>query len=215
MKKINMESPIFQFFTQLSDYILLNLCMVICCIPIFTIGSSVTAMYYACAKTHDDCGHALPNFLKAFCSNFKQATLLWLIMLLSGFPLFACMAMVLFQLVSMGKLLLFLLAWGVIFWFMILAWVFPLQAKFHNTIKGTLTNAVLCAFGYFHRSLMMAAVNIVPLFFLVVLPKYYMAFGVLWLLIWYTVSAKINLFFLKKPFDTISPPQNTVTDSLP
>ena len=61
---------------------LLNILMLICCIPIFTIGASVTAMYYVAFKmVKNEEGYITKSFFKAFRENFRQATPVWLVML--------------------------------------------------------------------------------------------------------------------------------------
>ena len=46
----NPENPLMIFFARLTDLIILNLVCIICCLPIVTIGASVTALHYVTLK---------------------------------------------------------------------------------------------------------------------------------------------------------------------
>lgn len=87
-KFFDMESPIWRLVSKLVDMVLLTAIWVICCIPIFTIGAATTALYYVTMKmTSDIEGYIYADFFKAFKSNFKQATVIWMMMLTFGLTL--------------------------------------------------------------------------------------------------------------------------------
>ena len=70
---------------KIGDKICLNVMWLICCIPIITIGASTTALYTVMLRmVKNEEGYIFRGFLKAFKSNFKQSTLIWLILLLLG-----------------------------------------------------------------------------------------------------------------------------------
>ena len=73
-------SRIFGFLGQL---VALNLLWIICSIPVITAGASTTALFYCTLKIHKDgdC-RAFKDFFKSFKQNFKQSTLVWLLMIL-------------------------------------------------------------------------------------------------------------------------------------
>ena len=67
---------------------LLNILFLVCSLPIFTIGASFTAMYYVTLKlAENEEGYIARGFLKSFKQNFKQATIIWLILLFFGIVL--------------------------------------------------------------------------------------------------------------------------------
>ena len=60
----------------------LNLLWMVCSLPIITVGASTTALYYACLKiVREEDFSAASLFFRSFKQNFKQATVLWLILL--------------------------------------------------------------------------------------------------------------------------------------
>lgn len=76
---------VYNIITRFSHLVLLSLCWLICCIPIITIGAATAAMYAVCFKLiQEDDAHIVKKFFRYFKSNFKQATLSWLIMLILG-----------------------------------------------------------------------------------------------------------------------------------
>ena len=45
MKKISIEHPFFEFMGSLGDWMILNVLFVVTCLPVITIGTSLTAIY--------------------------------------------------------------------------------------------------------------------------------------------------------------------------
>ena len=83
-KVFALDSPLMNGLSKLADLIWLNILATICCIPIITIGASLTALHYVVLKmVKDEEGYITRSFFKSFKENFKQATLMWL-MLLGG-----------------------------------------------------------------------------------------------------------------------------------
>ena len=42
----NLDNPLMQFLNTLTDIVILNVICLICCIPVVTIGASLTALHY-------------------------------------------------------------------------------------------------------------------------------------------------------------------------
>ena len=81
----NYDNPVWRFIGKFGDLIILNVLWFVCSIPIFTIGASTTAVYYVTLKlARNDDGYTIRSFFKSFKENFKQATIIWLIMLAVG-----------------------------------------------------------------------------------------------------------------------------------
>ncbi len=81
-KFFDIDSPFIQFLNRVADLMILNFLVMICCLPIFTIGASYTAMHYVLLKmVRKEEGYLIRGFFKSFKQNFKQATLIWLGML--------------------------------------------------------------------------------------------------------------------------------------
>ena len=65
--------------SKLTDILLIGFYFLACSIPIFTIGASATALYYAAHKCIFKGRGYTTEFFHSFKDNFKQSTLSWLI----------------------------------------------------------------------------------------------------------------------------------------
>ncbi len=148
-KFFGLDSPFFKVMTKVADFIILNILVLVCSIPIVTIGASMTAMYYVALKeVRNEEGYLFRSFFKAFKENFKQSFVLELITAVAGFVLgmnlITCYRWS-YEGSMLGQILLYLTLGLVIICVASLIYLFPLQAQFSNTIKNTLFNSLLMA----------------------------------------------------------------------
>ena len=81
----NYDNPVWRFIGKFFDILILNILWMVCSIPIFTIGASTTAVYYVTLKlVRDEEGSTVKAFFKSFRENFKQATAIWIVLLIAG-----------------------------------------------------------------------------------------------------------------------------------
>ena len=74
---------------KVADLCILNIICLVCCIPIVTAGASITAMYYVTLKmVRNEEAYIVRSFFKSFKDNFKQATIINLIMIAVGAVLY-------------------------------------------------------------------------------------------------------------------------------
>lgn len=159
----NLDSPLMQFLNKVADLMWLNVLTLICCIPIFTIGASLTAAHYAALKLkRNEEGYITREFFKSFKMNFKQATLIWLIALVFIIIL-ACDFYIMGNSEGISYWIrVVIMAAGVLLTFT-LTWVFAMQARFTNTIRSTIKNAFAFSILKFPRTILMILVNLVPI----------------------------------------------------
>lgn len=138
------DNIIIRALSRIFDFIVLNVLWLICSLPIVTIGASTTALYSVMLKiVKDEEGYIWKDFLKAFKSNFKQATVIWLILVAAG-AIFGLDAYVLKGMKGIvGTAGFVLLGSAFLIYVMILMFVFPLTAKFENTTANMIKNAFL------------------------------------------------------------------------
>lgn len=127
----------------IADCMLLSLLWGITSIPLFTVGASTTALYYAVYQAiRQEEGGIWKTYWKSFRTNFKQSTLLWLVLAVIYIVLLlSCYSAYLLYTAEVLSAFLF---WTVI---VILAvftmWVnylFPYIARFRDTTRKTLSN---------------------------------------------------------------------------
>ena len=76
----SIEGPLWRALNLIADVIILHFLWLVCSLPLVTIGASTTALFYAMMKRiRTNEGHVTSNFWKSFKENFRQATVLWLI----------------------------------------------------------------------------------------------------------------------------------------
>ena len=153
----------------------LNALWIVCSLPIFTIGASTTALYYVTLKiAGDEEGDVMQQFFRAFKRNFKQATVLWLILLGAGLFLGAD-GYILYHLrlssngtmAVMWTLILAVVIAAAVVWVIVAEYVFPLLASVANTNKAMLKNAFLIGTHYLFATILVFAVHF-AMFFVVV-----------------------------------------------
>ena len=160
------DSKFMLYANKFCDLIALNLMILIFCIPVFTVGTSITAMHYVLLKILRDelSGGVIRTFWTAFKSNFKQATAIWLVVLAAGLFLaydasLAYVSTSLLAKVFMGVIILVALVYA-----MWVSWVFPVQCKFDNPVKVNMKNAALMmVIHMFPTTLLITVLNVVPL----------------------------------------------------
>ena len=65
----DMDNPLWRFLGKLADLMILNILFLLCSIPIFTIGASLTGVYYVCLKIKEqEEGYIVRNFFKSISS---------------------------------------------------------------------------------------------------------------------------------------------------
>lgn len=188
------------------DLIVLNLIFLVCCIPLVTIGASVTALYYVTLKmSRNEESYLIRGFLKSFRQNFRQSTLIWIILLLAAFLLGADFAIIRIFSDTLISILRYPLTVIALFLAMILLYVFPLQAKFENTIPKTFKNALLMSLRHLPVTLAMLCICIVPMALTLSHPMAF-AYGIfLWVMIGFSLIAFANSRFFVKIFDQYLP----------
>lgn len=175
MKFFSYESKFSQLLLKLSYACYLNALWLVCSLPIVTIGASTTALYYSCLKlVRDEDSHVGASFFRSFRENFKQATVLWLILLAAGLFL-AGDGYILYHLrqtadgamAVVWTLVLAIVIAAAVLYVIVLEYVFPLVASVSNTNTAMLKNAFLIGTHYLFATILVFAVHF-AMFFVVV-----------------------------------------------
>lgn len=160
---LDMDSPIMRFLGRLGDLMILNLLMIICCIPVITAGAAFTAQHYVLLKmVRGQEGYLVKGFFKSFAANFRQATLIWLLMLAVVVVYIGDVWIFNYSGLTFPKPLVVAVAAVAIILAMIAVYVFPVLARFENSIKNTLKNSMLLAFANLPRTLLMIVCYLLP-----------------------------------------------------
>ena len=144
------DSPVIAFLNKMTDLILLNLLWLVSCLPIITIGAATTAMYYVCIiSIRQGDGYVLKRYISSFKQNFKQATIIWLVMLAVGLLLVGDLFFWYRMGSAFGKVMFCISAVFAVLFFVVALYVFPVLSKLEGSIVMTVKNAAAFAVGYF------------------------------------------------------------------
>ena len=158
MNFFNYESGIMSAINKVADTLILSVLWVLCSLPVFTVGASSAAFYYAyqkCVRQRTD--YAVRTFFTGFRSNFKQAATVWLVVL--GLSVVAVADWYLLSLMKDTSILipiiqaaLLVVMAAIVIWAL---YLFPYLSRFENTTKTILKNCALIAIANLPRSILL------------------------------------------------------------
>lgn len=209
----NYDNPVWRFIGKFFDIMILNVLWFVCSIPVVTIGASTTAVYYVTLKlVRDEEDSTVKAYFKAFKENFKQATIIWLILLvigiIIGFDLYFFLMMN--TAVSTFRTIMLAIFGGfAIIYLCIFLYVFPLQSKFYNPIKRTIFNAFFMSIRHFLQTLGLLVMDIgIPALALLAVPM----LQPLLFLFGFPLLAFINSYVFVVVFDKYIPKKEETDD---
>lgn len=209
----NMDNKFFTVMGRVADLIMLNVVFLICCLPIVTIGASLTALHYVTLKmARNEESYIIKSFFRSFKQNFRQATIINLIMLAVGAVLCLDLNIVNSMTGSMSHILyILLIAFGFLY-LIVFLYIYPVLAKFYNSIKNTFRNALLMAIRHLPYTILMAVITLAPAaVFLIQSFRVQSTVIMLLILMGFALEAFINGHFLVKIFDNYIP-KDTVSE---
>ncbi len=207
-KLFNIDSPVMRFLGKVADLMILNLVTLVCCIPIVTIGASLTAMHYVLLKmVRDRECYIVRSFFKSFKANFKQATVIWLIILLV-LVIFAADLRIINASADFPQVLKIMLYALLMVTYMVVCYVFPVLSRFDNTVVKTLKNALFMAILSFPKTVLMMVVYLLPLaalYFVIAAAPIVFLFGI-------SLPAYVSAMLYNGTFKRFEPEEEPITD---
>ena len=163
----------------------LNILWLICSIPIITIGASSTALYYTCLKiVRGEEKNITAKFFQSFKENFKQSTIIWLIMLaiglflsFDGYILYHVRASSSGTVAVFWTIILALVIAAAVVYVIVLLYVFPLVASVYNSSAAMIKNAFLIGTHYLFATVLVFAVHFAMFFTIVRIFTPFIVFG--------------------------------------
>ena len=171
-KIFDLDSPLMRVLSRMGDLMILNVIMTICCIPIITIGASVTAMHYVMLKlVRGEDGYIVKDFFKSFRMNFKQATIIWLIMILFLFVFVGDYCIIAFSGLEFPEFLGVVLMAIAILVFVVSTYIFPVLSRIDHTVKNTIKNGCIMSIMAVPKAILIAVLTLAPALILVMIPR--------------------------------------------
>lgn len=155
------DSPLIQSINKIVDCAILSILWLIFSIPVITFGASTSALYYVVNKViRHNRSHVWKEFWGAFKTNFKQSTIVWLMLLVIVYVL-GIDCIFLYNMIKAGTVAgwilapfavtaLFVVMWGI--------YVFAYIARFTNSLKVILKNSTFFVMRHLLRSVLLAVI---------------------------------------------------------
>lgn len=196
------DSALMRGLTRLADVIILNLLFIATSIPVVTLGASLTALNFTAMRIGTgECNSVTGDYFRSFRRNFRQATVIGLVLaLLIG--VLAAWYVVVTNLAFGAMIELVLLAiWYVLAFTLAAAalFAFPYLANFEGRTRDVLRNARLLSWK--HPLTALAALALIAL--CVTITVFYpqvTGYGLFWLLVGFAGIAVVNGFLFTRIF---------------
>ncbi|HEY9308702.1 MAG TPA: DUF624 domain-containing protein [Microbacterium sp.] len=209
------DSAAMRFLTRVADLMILNLVFIATAIPIVTLGAALTALNFTAMRiVRGQCDAVTRDYFRSFRQNFRQATLLGLLVILVTVALGAWYVVLTGGSLDAGAQLILLVVWYLVaFAFALnLLFVFPYLANFEGTIREVLRNARLLSWRHPLVAIMSLAIIGLAIVVTVFSPAV-TAYGLLWLAIGFAAIAFLTGVLFTRVFDTYAPQPVTVEES--
>ena len=162
----------------------INICFVIFSLPIITIGASTAAAYAMSIRLQEDEEETvLRGFIHEFKRSFKQATIAFLGFVVAAAVLVAEWILVNTQKGAISVFYTIVFYLELLFVALIYAYLYPLIARYHTTVKQAVKNAVLLSVGYFWSWVKIIVAWVAPIALSIIYPIIFLHTWYLWLLI--------------------------------
>ena len=201
------DSAAMRFLTRIADLMILNVVFIATSIPIVTIGAALTGLNFTAMRlARGQSDSTTGDYFRSFRRNFRQATLIWLLVLLMAAVLgawylvvatFVTEPVIEFLVLAIWYLVAFVLALNVL-------WVFPYLANFEGTIREVLRNARLLSGKHVLTSVSVFAVIALSVIVSIFYPQV-TAYGLLWLVIGFSGLAFLAGILFIRVFDKYAP----------
>lgn len=149
------DSKLYRFMSRLTDLFKLNFLWLIFSLPVITLGVSTIAAYTVALKMAEgEEGYIGRDFLKAFKANLKQGipmsfiTILCVWTVYLDFQIFRAAEENAFVFLIIGIVAAYVFTFSLLY-------VYPLLARYENTVLNSLKNSFNISMRYFPRSLLL------------------------------------------------------------
>ena len=211
MNFFNYESKFMQAMLTLADMIILNICYLLCCIPIVTISAAQAGLYTGIRTMQDpdDDRPVFKAFFRGFADGIVTSSVAGTVVLIAQ----AVSVWIFFYAYyyygsndSMLPMILTIVLMAAIYITHSLLGAF--HSRFGCTIGQLIRNAFFVAFAYPLRSIAVGVLTLLPLAVLFVWPQIFMGGIIAILAIYYSTAALLSSMLLKKPFDRLEKSYN-------
>lgn len=200
-------SKFYRLMTLVTNLMLLNMLWILTSLPLFTMGASLSAMYYVCVQyvTKQDDG-LVKLYFKAFKENFKQATLIWIPHSLMG-----CAVVAEYYYLSTSETGA---AWWLVFGILaglfcaVSGMIYPMIARYRNGTKAIVMNSINLSVRNLFSMVCVAILNVVPLVLLLEYTNVFLYLSLFWTFGGFALFAYINTAIILRIFRKYERPED-------
>ncbi len=203
------DGPVTKWICRFADLFVLNVIYVLTCLPVFTVGAATSALYSVTLKmARDEEYGVIKSYFRAFRSHFGQSVALTAIWGLSGG--FILLILYLYNHLDLGiwepgrYIVYIALALHIV----LFTYVFPVFARFDNTVGNTLRNSLKLAVLYPVNTVLTSVINGLPLILAIFFPQVFYFIFFLWLFLLFALQAYLNSIPFRRVFSAYEPVAN-------
>ncbi|MDO5402745.1 MAG: YesL family protein [Eubacteriales bacterium] len=186
---------------RIVDVVVLNMVFLLTCIPVITIGASLTSMYGVTLKwvNHEE-PYVVRTYFKIWKESFVQSTICWMLEALVFMVIVMDVRVSAF--VTGGFQLLLFVVTGLlgIIWLMSVMFVFPVIAKFQLPVKNILINSVCMPLSNLMSAITVIGISILPVIIAVSSSRIFYLWVYLIIMGWFAAIAYGASFFINRIF---------------
>lgn len=200
MNMLSYNSPVMRFLEGLFDIVALNLMTLLLCIPLVTAGAAMTALYKTLFDMREQKGRTIIGYWQAFRAEFRPALPLGLFCAVA-IAAFGGYLILLYPKLAAGSVWAWIVAVAVgILFFFPMTFVFPLFARYQNTVKKTIINAFFLSLRHFPVTMIVLVIQILPMALILLLPSSAPMIVFYWLFLGISFPAFLGSGLFKKVF---------------
>ncbi len=194
------DSAFHNILSAIFDMVLVNLCFILCSIPIVTVGASVSALYRTMYRMQLGEGTVLRDFFTFFKKSLRLGIPCWIIWLIC----FAVAAADFFIIGFLWESPLRYVPLGILVFVILLllicGTVLFSTLSYCTDIRSAALNSLHMGFGGLFRVIPACILNLIPVLLLLFWMYGFYIFIVIMLLIWLSLSAYVSIFLMKPIF---------------
>ena len=178
------ESKLQRGLETFGNIFLVNILFILFSIPIVTVGASLTAMYTVMLRiVRKEDSMTGRGFVNAFRENFKKATVIWLMVIAACVVIYGELVYVTNFTGPIVQFYSILVMAEVVLLVIILPFLFPLVARYDNTVWNTIKNAFLLSVSNLGAWLKVALAWFAPIALSAYYPVLFFGTWYLWIII--------------------------------
>lgn len=201
-KLFHYDSPFIKWVNRMGRIVILNVLWIVCCIPVITIGASTAAMYRVAmelAKKKNDVP-VCSSFFRAFRSSFRQATLVWLILMIPTLVVLLNLGILITGGMGTSIITAIICLIPVPPLLAVFAYVFAYAATFEDKPLRTILNCAVISISNLPKTLLMIVLNLLPPVLYLFATELFLRLIFVWLLFAFALIAYLNSKLILRAF---------------